>query len=116
MNTRQNREYSFQKQLWRELNERYHAHGAFWQNTTYSHGNHHDPFPCVGAGDLIGCLDGRWIEIELKTSTGRWRDMQKVRKGLVERCGGIYVVVREGQESDLYRILDALAPKEGHVQ
>jgi hypothetical protein len=106
--SRQNREYSFQKKLWKELNERYHAHGVFWQNTTFSHGNWHDPFPTPGAGDLIGCLVGCWVEIELKTLTGRWSDLQRIRKGLVERCGGLYVVVREGQEQMLFDRLDEI--------
>lgn len=106
---RRHLEYSFQKRLWQELNDRYHEHGAFWQNTTFSQGNHHDPWPARGAGDIIGCLSGRWIEIELKTLTGQWAYLQKVRKGLVLRCGGVYVVVREGQELGLFESLDKLA-------
>jgi hypothetical protein len=107
MTERKTLEYSFQKRLWKDLNDRY-PNGCFWQNTTYSHGNHHDPFPTPGAGDLIGCLCGRWIEVELKTLTGKWGVLQRTRKGLVERCGGLYLVVREGQELGLFDRLDGM--------
>ncbi len=106
---RRHLEYSFQKRLWQELNNRYHEHGAFWQNTTFSQGNHHDPFPGRGAGDIIGCLAGKWVELELKTLTGQWAYLQRVRKGLVERCGGVCLVVREGSEDALFERLDRIA-------
>jgi hypothetical protein len=47
-----------------------------------------------GGGDLIGWYRGRWVEVEIKTETGRQSPEQKIREQLVRKSGGIYVVLR----------------------
>lgn len=52
-----------------------------------------------GSGDLVGMFttsDGRalWIEAEIKTQTGKQSDEQVRRQTLVEKRGGVYVVLR----------------------
>ena len=89
----------FEVQVRLALNDSYHPFGVFWNNKTgYSDGEmvkNHDPFPGRGAGDLIGCVFGLWIEVENKEQKGKWRELQKVRNTLVTNCGGLYIVCRE---------------------
>jgi hypothetical protein len=47
-----------------------------------------------GAADLIGLYAGRFVAIEIKTPTGRLSPEQRTFQQLVERKGGIYVVLR----------------------
>jgi hypothetical protein len=77
------------------LHERYYPRGIWWLNSTGYEIHHHDPFPCRGAGDLIGAICGRWCEIELKMQKGRSREMQLVRQQACERLGLIYIEARE---------------------
>jgi hypothetical protein len=47
-----------------------------------------------GGADLIGCLNGRFIAIEVKTATGRQSNDQRIFQALVESKGGVYVILR----------------------
>lgn len=47
-----------------------------------------------GAADLVGMYAGRFIAIEIKTPVGRQSAEQRTFQQLVERKGGIYVVLR----------------------
>src|SRR6185503_8099288 len=51
---------------------------------------------CVGSSDLIGILNpsGRFVAVEVKTSTGRIRPEQEMFLALVRRSGGIAFVAR----------------------
>jgi len=53
----------------------------------------------VGSADLIGCLDGRFIALEVKTSTGRATPEQRQWLDLVRRYGGFACVVRSVDEA-----------------
>jgi hypothetical protein len=92
-------ESAFEVQVRLALNAAYHPYGVFWNNKTgWSNGvmvKNHDPFPARGAGDLIGCVMGLWIEVENKARNGHWRKLQKVRRDLVVQCGALYVVCHE---------------------
>lgn len=52
-----------------------------------------------GGADLIGIFRGRFVAIEIKTPIGRQSEDQKVFQQLVERKGGIYVVLRSAEEA-----------------
>jgi len=47
-----------------------------------------------GGADLIGIFRGRFVAIEIKTPTGRQSPEQRTFQQLVERKGGVYVVLR----------------------
>jgi hypothetical protein len=53
-----------------------------------------------GQADLIGLVrpSGRWLEIEVKSETGRQTDDQKTRQRIVERMGGIYILARSVED------------------
>lgn len=52
-----------------------------------------------GAADLVGLYRGRFVALEIKTSVGRLSPEQKTFRQLVERKGGIYVVLRSVDEA-----------------
>jgi hypothetical protein len=88
-------ESAFSQDTRLSLHERYYPRGCWWLNSTGYEGQHHDPFPCRGAGDLIGAICGRWCEIELKVQKGKLRELQLVRQTLCENLGLIYIEARE---------------------
>ena len=51
-----------------------------------------------GIPDIIGCLDGRFFAIELKTETGKLSKIQEYVKHLIERSDGAYEVCRSWNE------------------
>lgn len=53
----------------------------------------------VGSADLIGCLDGRFIALEVKTAVGRTSPEQRMWLDLVRRNGGFAAVVRSVDEA-----------------
>lgn len=52
-----------------------------------------------GGADLIGLYRGRFVAVEIKTPVGRQSAEQRLFQQLVERKGGIYVVLRSADEA-----------------
>lgn len=52
-----------------------------------------------GGADLIGIYRGRAVFVEIKTPTGRQSPEQRQFQQLVERHGGIYVVLRSVEDA-----------------
>lgn len=48
----------------------------------------------VGSADLVGCLDGRFVALEVKTAVGRASTEQRQWLDLVRRNGGFGAIVR----------------------
>ncbi len=58
-------------------------------------------FGCPGSPDLLGIIrPGRFLGIEVKTSTGRQSEQQKSFMKMVESMGGIYLLVRSVEEAE----------------
>jgi hypothetical protein len=53
----------------------------------------------VGSADLIGCLDGRFVALEVKTPTGRASPQQRQWLDLVRRHGGFAAIVRSVEDA-----------------
>lgn len=75
-----------------------------WRNNTGSieaRQGYRIAFGCGGAGgaDLIGLYRGRFIAIEVKSATGRQSPEQKIYQQLVEKMGGVYVLLRSVEEA-----------------
>lgn len=45
-----------------------------------------------GVGDIIGCYNGRHIEIEVKTGRDSQSKVQEKHQAEIERCGGLYII------------------------
>jgi hypothetical protein len=52
-----------------------------------------------GGADLIGIFRGRFVAVEIKTATGRQSPEQRMFQQLVERKGGVYVVLRSVEDA-----------------
>lgn len=53
-----------------------------------------------GQADLTGIVNGKRIEIEIKTGTGKQRDTQKAFEKMITDCGGFYIVIRTIEDLD----------------
>jgi hypothetical protein len=47
-----------------------------------------------GASDIIACIGGRFVAIEVKVGVDYWRDEQQVFATAVHKAGGLYVLAR----------------------
>ena len=82
----------------------------FWRNQTGalpSRTGRVVRFGLVGSPDIIGCVRGRFVGIEVKTATGKQRDAQVNFQRAFERSGGLYILARSPA--------DAVAAIEGIV-
>lgn len=52
-----------------------------------------------GGGDLLGLFRGRYVELEIKTLTGRQSTEQRQHQQMVEAKGGLYFIVRSEDEA-----------------
>jgi hypothetical protein len=65
-----------------------------------------------GASDIIACIDGRFVAIEVKVGHDTWRLDQRMFRSAVERAGGVYVLARFTPDVDGVETLRAaLNPK-----
>ena len=51
-----------------------------------------------GDPDLIACIDGNFVGIEVKTAGGRQSPIQKKREEEIIASGGRYVIVRRMED------------------
>jgi hypothetical protein len=58
-------------------------------------------FSHPGVGDLVGCVQGLYIEVEVKTIKGRLRPTQKVHQRIITEHGGAYFIARTQAEAIL---------------
>lgn len=61
-----------------------------------------------GMADLVGWVEGRWLEVEVKMPSGRQKLRQEQHQALVESHGGIYVLAKSPAEAEA-KIRAALA-------
>ncbi len=56
----------------------------------------------------MGIVQGKHIEIEIKTGSGRLSKHQQVHRDYVHRAGGIYIIARDvpADFDPLYQLLD----------
>lgn len=52
-----------------------------------------------GGADLIGLFRGRFVAVEIKTPIGRQSAAQRTWQALVERKGGVYVILRSVEDA-----------------
>ena len=65
------------------------------QNTGAAHdGRRLVRYGVPGQGDILCCMKGRFIEVEVKTKTGRQSDAQKLRERNITKAGGLYILAR----------------------
>jgi len=79
-----------------------HAHGIFaWRNNSGTLWTDGQPisFGYPGSADITGILpDGRRLEVETKSSTGKQSAKQKHFQAQIEKNHGVYLLVRSKQD------------------
>jgi hypothetical protein len=63
-------------------------------------------FGLKGSSDIIGIYKGRFLGIEVKTGNARQSKDQKRFQAMIDKMGGIYVVIRESNVKQLLSILE----------
>jgi len=97
------KERNIQRRILIALSQAFQGEGVFWQNDTGTarsmDGKRTIRFGLVGSSDIIGCLRGRFVGIEVKTVTGKQRDSQKNFERLIKAVGGVYIVARSPEQA-----------------
>lgn len=55
-----------------------------------------------GTPDILACIDGKFIAIEIKTGAGRLSDTQKQTRATIEASGGAFFLVHNLDELILF--------------
>lgn len=53
---------------------------------------HGDHFQESGIADLIGCVAGKYVAVELKMPGGQWDPLQRIFAEEIDKAGGIYIL------------------------
>jgi len=61
-----------------------------------------------GVPDILACINGKFVGIELKTNTGKTSEIQKKNLSEIRNCGGIGIWVKESDEKRLVEVIDAM--------
>lgn len=92
------KERDIQNRILVALSKEYAGRSIWWKNDTGAaksmDGKRVIRFGLKGSPDILGCLDGLFFGIEVKTPTGEQRDAQKKFQAVFERSGGIYIIAR----------------------
>ena len=71
--------------------------GLFWQNDAFTQSKsrkRQNKYRPNGVPDILGCVGGQFIGIEVKTKTGKMLDSQKRFRQRFVESGGIYILAR----------------------
>lgn len=97
------KERTIQKQILVALSAKYAGRSIWWTNDTgvakSMDGKRTIRFGLVGSPDVLGCLDGQFIGIEVKAPTGQQREAQAKFQRAFEKAGGIYILARSPDEA-----------------
>jgi len=80
-------------------------HSYLWSNQTgvSRTGGRWIPFGEKGSPDIIGCIRGQFIGVEVKVGKDKWRDDQKAFCERIKKAGGYYFLVKSVDDFvDLY--------------
>lgn len=96
-------ERDIQRQILLALSQEFHPAGIFWTADTgvarSMDGDRTIRFGLPGQSDIQGCLNGKWIGVEVKTATGKQRKNQAAFQRAIEAAGGFYCVARSPAEA-----------------
>jgi len=58
------------------------------------------PRSARGSGDILCCMNGKWLEIEVKAKRDKQSEQQLDRERRIKAAGGMYFVVHSRDEFD----------------
>lgn len=76
------------------------SYGGYWLKMSGSE------FLAKGIPDIIGCYDGKFIGIEIKTKEGKLDLAQRWHLEKIKRCNGKSIVLRGFEREDRKRLLE----------
>ncbi len=91
-------EKAFENRIKRYLDERGIWHVKFFANA----------YTARGVPDILACVNGRFVAIEVKSSTGKPTALQVHTCKQITASGGIAVIVHPNSFGELCRVIDAL--------
>jgi len=113
------KESEIQKQIMRYLKNV--RNGFFYRSNNIGvplhSGGGFRPSPVKGLADIIGCLYGRFVAIEVKTKKGKVSQNQVEFCKSVQSSGGVYIVARDLQTvQDMIEHLEGMELKKDNDQ
>lgn len=69
-------------------------------------------FTKAGVPDLLCCVNGRFVAIEVKAEHGRVSELQRVNIERINKCGGVALVVKPSNFEELKQIIFKLKKHE----
>lgn len=92
-------EKRFEEKIKRFLTERGHYVLKYWGGGQYTK---------AGVPDLLCCVNGRFVAIEVKAERGRVSPLQEHHIGEIEKAGGVALVVRPSDWDYLCSLIERL--------
>ena len=80
-------------EIMREIRKYLSKNGYYWSNLPAGIIGHRKGDP-----DMVACINGRYVALEGKTSTGRQSPRQKEVERLITQSGGIYAIVQSVED------------------
>ena len=72
-------------------------------------------FTKSGIPDILACVNGRFVAIEVKAEDGRPSPLQLYNVEEIKRCGGVAVIVKPSQFDELKELLIKIKENRSHV-
>lgn len=66
----------------------------------------------VGVPDILSCVNGYFLGIEVKAPNGKPSELQKYNIRCIEQCHGIGIVLYPDQYDDFLKLLECLSEHE----
>lgn len=65
-------------------------------------------FQRAGIPDILCCINGKFVALELKSETGKLSELQKYNLEKIQKSGGIGLCVRPSDFEDVKLVLNSL--------
>lgn len=62
-------------------------------------------FSQAGVPDILACVNGHFLAIEVKAERGRISELQRVNIERINKCGGVALVVKPSNFEELKQII-----------
>ncbi len=72
-------------------------------------------FTRAGIPDILACVNGRFVAIEVKAEDGRPSPLQLYNIDEIRKCGGVAVIVKPSQFDELKELLIKIKENRSHV-
>ena len=68
-------------------------------------------FTKAGVPDLLCCINGHFVALEIKSETGKTRELQFYQLNQINQSGGIGIVLRPSQFEKFKKLVEELLTK-----